>query len=299
MPAVSSRSLPPQGMPCSGPRYLPAAISRSACLAWRERQVRRQGDDAAQFRIKGRDALQIDAGQAFRGELTRLQPARQLPHRREGDGRVRGRQRTRIARAAHEALARRQCRVARQHGIPGRVGREFRIELDAAWTGASFVQRRHAAAPVTHRLRALRGRELHLHELLGGREGCGSDLRAHRRRGAERGRRARRRRGLGCRRIGGVRLTRDGERAEHRGAGSGQEVATRIGHGATFQSGARVSTRSTAAAAAGFRTRSSTAAVAAPGTHKSWRARRAGPQCDPPSRRSPSPAVAHPRGTAA
>src|SRR4051812_36990258 len=33
MPAVSSRSLPPHGIPCNGPRYLPAAISASACLA--------------------------------------------------------------------------------------------------------------------------------------------------------------------------------------------------------------------------------------------------------------------------
>src|ERR1035438_8215126 len=33
MSAVSSRSLPPQGIPCNGPRYLPAPISLSACLA--------------------------------------------------------------------------------------------------------------------------------------------------------------------------------------------------------------------------------------------------------------------------
>src|SRR5579864_6932769 len=33
MPAVSSKSLPPQGMPCSGPRYFPAVISSSACFA--------------------------------------------------------------------------------------------------------------------------------------------------------------------------------------------------------------------------------------------------------------------------
>src|ERR1039457_4500926 len=33
MPAVSSRSLPPQGIPCNGPRYLPELISWSACLA--------------------------------------------------------------------------------------------------------------------------------------------------------------------------------------------------------------------------------------------------------------------------
>src|ERR1019366_3758134 len=33
MPAVSTRSLAPQGMPCSGPRYLPDLISLSACLA--------------------------------------------------------------------------------------------------------------------------------------------------------------------------------------------------------------------------------------------------------------------------
>src|SRR5882724_3600694 len=40
MPAVSSRSLAPQGMPCSGPRYFPAAISASgrfACSSARSR----------------------------------------------------------------------------------------------------------------------------------------------------------------------------------------------------------------------------------------------------------------------
>src|ERR1022692_3028343 len=31
MPAVSTRSLAPRGMPCSGPRYLPDLISLSAC----------------------------------------------------------------------------------------------------------------------------------------------------------------------------------------------------------------------------------------------------------------------------
>src|SRR5438270_792888 len=33
MPAVSSRSFTPYGIPWSGPRYFPAAISTSACLA--------------------------------------------------------------------------------------------------------------------------------------------------------------------------------------------------------------------------------------------------------------------------
>src|SRR6185437_229779 len=33
IPAVSTRSLAPHGIPCSGPRYLPAAISRSAARA--------------------------------------------------------------------------------------------------------------------------------------------------------------------------------------------------------------------------------------------------------------------------
>ena len=33
MSAVSRRSLPPHGIPCSGPRYLPAAISSSALFA--------------------------------------------------------------------------------------------------------------------------------------------------------------------------------------------------------------------------------------------------------------------------
>ena len=34
MPLVAKRSLAPQGMPCSGPVYLPARISLSACAAW-------------------------------------------------------------------------------------------------------------------------------------------------------------------------------------------------------------------------------------------------------------------------
>src|SRR6202162_554880 len=34
IPAGSSRSLQPHGMPCSGPRYFPAAISASARFAW-------------------------------------------------------------------------------------------------------------------------------------------------------------------------------------------------------------------------------------------------------------------------
>ena len=40
IPAVSSRSFAPHGMPCSGPRYFPAAISASACFALRERRSR-------------------------------------------------------------------------------------------------------------------------------------------------------------------------------------------------------------------------------------------------------------------
>src|SRR2546423_1777268 len=33
-PFTAHRSFAPQGMPCSGPRYRPAAIARSASLAW-------------------------------------------------------------------------------------------------------------------------------------------------------------------------------------------------------------------------------------------------------------------------
>ena len=57
MPAVSSRSLPPHGMPCSGPRYFPAAISDVGLLGLRQREIARQRDDAAQLGI---EALQSD-----------------------------------------------------------------------------------------------------------------------------------------------------------------------------------------------------------------------------------------------
>ncbi len=63
MPAVSSRSFTPYGMPCSGPRYLPAAISASACFA--PARARRPGerDDGAQLRIEPLDPLEIDVRQ--------------------------------------------------------------------------------------------------------------------------------------------------------------------------------------------------------------------------------------------
>ena len=56
MPAVSSRSFTPNGMPCSGPRYFPAAISASALRACASASSFVQRDDAAQLRIELLDA---------------------------------------------------------------------------------------------------------------------------------------------------------------------------------------------------------------------------------------------------
>ena len=50
MPLVASRSFAPHGMPCSGPVYLPALISRVGLRRLRERQIFGQRDDAIQLR---------------------------------------------------------------------------------------------------------------------------------------------------------------------------------------------------------------------------------------------------------
>ena len=103
MPAVSSRSLTPHGMPCSGPRYLPAAISASACFACASAESRVSVMIAAQLRIEALDAIEIDLRQPLGGELCALDPARELRDRREGDvgvaRRAAGRDRSRCARS--------------------------------------------------------------------------------------------------------------------------------------------------------------------------------------------------------
>ena len=89
MPAVSSRSFTPYGMPCSGPRYLPGGDFRVGLPRLRERDVPRERDDAAQLRIELLDPLQIDVRQPLGGQCllprssaTAASPARTRCRRR-------------------------------------------------------------------------------------------------------------------------------------------------------------------------------------------------------------------------
>ena len=103
------------------------AVQRAAILAGGDLQVRllglRQGqvagerDDAAQLGVEALDAVQIDAREALGGELARLDPARELGQRREGDVRIGGGQRVRGGFAADESIA---CRTP--DGWPGNTG---------------------------------------------------------------------------------------------------------------------------------------------------------------------------------
>ena len=128
MPAVSSRSFTPYGMPCSGPRYFPAAISASACLRLRERDVPRERDDAAQLRIELLDPVQVDVRQALGGERLPLDPARQPRHRREGDvGVARRAAAPRRSRCARTRRAPGPSCSPREHRIPARRGRDVRL----------------------------------------------------------------------------------------------------------------------------------------------------------------------------
>ena len=85
MPFVSRRSLTPHGMPCSGPRYFPAAISASARLRLLERELGRERDDALELRVEAPQPVEVDPRQPLGGERLRLDPAREGRDGREGD----------------------------------------------------------------------------------------------------------------------------------------------------------------------------------------------------------------------
>ena len=127
MPAVSSRSFTPYGMPCSGPRYFPAAISASACFACASAasfvSVMTQRSFGSNCSIR----CEIDVRQALGGERLLLDPARQLRHRRKRDvGVARRAAEPASLVAAHEVIARRARALAREHRVPTRRRRDVR-----------------------------------------------------------------------------------------------------------------------------------------------------------------------------
>jgi hypothetical protein len=105
MPAVSSRSFTPHGN----------AVQRAAILAGGdlgvggfrllERQVAGERDDAAQLGVEALQAVEVDVGEALGGELARLDPARKLRERGEGDVGIARGQRAGVDFGAHETVA--------------------------------------------------------------------------------------------------------------------------------------------------------------------------------------------------
>ena len=94
VPRTANRSFRPNGMPCNGPRYLPAAIS--VCfLRLRPRQVWRDRDDAVEVGIEPGNPRQIQFGELGRSDLTRLDQPGQMRHGQKRQRLVRGRPRHR------------------------------------------------------------------------------------------------------------------------------------------------------------------------------------------------------------
>ena len=147
MPAVSSRSFAPQGMPCNGPRYLPAAISSSALSGLLDRQLPRDRDDAAQLGIELLQPIEIDLVSRSERSFFALDPSRELGQRREGNVLVACRQWPWIGLAADKSIAFRAGLLPRQHRVPARPRRQLRIQRHLARPCAAFVQRRHRFAP--------------------------------------------------------------------------------------------------------------------------------------------------------
>ncbi len=200
--AVSSRSFTPYGMPCSGPRYLPAAISASACLACCSARSVREGDDATQLGIVLAQPLQIDVGEPLGGQLALLESspragvtdAKAMSSSFDGSGPGSALLRTKRFCAGPDFSP-------GMTGSPDGCGSEGRLQRGFARPNPHLVQRSHRHAPVARGFGKLSWGHLHLHKLFGFGEGGRRDLRSNRRRSAESRRRAG---GLLLRRILGL-----------------------------------------------------------------------------------------------
>ena len=144
-------------MPCSGPRYLPAAISCVGLLRLLQRQVARQRDDAMQLGIELLQPLQIDLGEALGGQLAGLDPARELGDGGEGDVFVASGQRAGVDRCCGRTGRAAALRFARAKSGPNawRERGSFPARVCAGRCGARRGS--HGLAPACRRrLRARR-----------------------------------------------------------------------------------------------------------------------------------------------
>ena len=84
MPLVAKRSFAPHGIPCSGPRYLPLLISRSACAAWARASSSVSVTKTVQSRAVLFQALEVHLRQVGGRHVTTLNERREGRHRQEG-----------------------------------------------------------------------------------------------------------------------------------------------------------------------------------------------------------------------
>ena len=133
---------------------------------------------ARSLRLEALDAIEVDRGQPLRGQLARLDPARQRGHRREGDRRRRA---TAAARRRRASARSDRCvdRRARCRGSTGsRASPAHRSRASATLRGP--VRRSNSAAidvrHVSSRLLPLGRRHRDLHQLLRLGEGRRRDL---------------------------------------------------------------------------------------------------------------------------
>ena len=188
-------------------------------LCPRERMIGGLRNDRPELRIERVDALQVNAGEPIRGDLLRLDPAREIGDRCKRDVRVIRGQRRNGATAPHEDVAGGSRRAIDQRRRPHRRGRHALFDGHLARAGPAFEHRGERSLPARRRQIAIRRSHRDLYELLGLCERGRGDRRSCHRAGAERRRRTRGGRRSRCRcrrRTGrGLRVT---------GRGSGQST---------------------------------------------------------------------------
>src|SRR3569833_2257506 len=140
-----------------------------------------QRNDAAQFRIEALEAIEVNGGEAFGGDLAGLDPTRELRDGGEGDVRFAGRKRCVRIRGALVVIAffaGEAGRGSREKRIPNGGGCEIGFESYFARAGSALVERSHGLTPVARSLGAVGFGHLDLDEFLRFRKGFGGDSRA-------------------------------------------------------------------------------------------------------------------------
>jgi len=153
----------------------------------REGEFAGDGDDAAKFVIELGDAIEIDVGETFAGELSFFDPAGELRDGGVGDVFVFCGERAGNGGGADEAIFLRAIGLAGEDGGVVRERRDGIVDGDFARTGAALVESGHVGAPGGSGLGEIFGSELDLDEFFGFGEGAGGDFGADGGSGAEGG----------------------------------------------------------------------------------------------------------------